>query len=236
MNDDTLLFTLRQVGFTGQEASLYLTLCRYGALTGYEAAKFSGISRSNAYAALGSLVEKGGAAVAEGKPPRYVPVSSDEFVTRLEYKYTSIFAFLREHLPGRVKPQEPYLTVSGSANIEAKIRDMLCHAQLRVYLSLSGSRLSCFRKELSDCVERGLRVVLLSDAPPMIQGAEWYVGELASEQIKLIIDTRELIFGSLSAEGQSSCLYSVNEQLVQLVREALINEIKLMRPDPLKAQ
>ncbi len=230
MSDDTLLCTLRQVGFTGQEASLYLTLCRHGALTGYEAAKLSGISRSNAYAGLGSLVEKGGAVVAAGKPPKYVPVSSEAFVRRLEYKYKALFTFLRENLPDRLTPEEPYLTVSGAANIEAKVRDMLCKARLRVYLSLSSQLLALFAEELALCVERGLRVVLLSDAPPAVKGAEWYIGERMHEQIKLIVDTRELIFGAFVHEGQGSCLYSVNEQLVQLVREALINEIKLMRP------
>lgn len=230
MNDDTLLSSLRQVGFTGQEASLYVTLCLHGPLTGYEAAKFSGISRSNAYAGLGSLVEKGGAVVAEGKPPKYVPVPPDEFVKRLEHKYAAVFKFLRENLPCRLLPREPYLTVSGTANIEAKVRDMLCNARLRVYLSLSAPFLSLFVEELSTCVDRGLRVVLLSDAPPSVQGAEWHAGELTPGQIKLIVDTRELFFGSLMSDGQSCCLYSVNEQLVRLVREALINEIKLMRP------
>lgn len=230
MYNDTLFSALRQVGFTGQEASLYVTLCLHGALTGYEAAKFSGISRSNAYAGLGSLVEKGGAVVAQGKPLKYVPVSPEELITRLEHKYAIIFKFLRENLPGRLLPQEPYLTLSGTANIEAKIRDMLRNARLRVYLSLTAPFLLIFEKELAECVARGLRVVLLSDAPPVMRGVEWYVGDLTQGQIKLIVDTKELIFGSFMPSGQSNCLYSVNEQLVQFVREALINEIKLMRP------
>lgn len=54
------ILALRKFGFTQQESLLYVTLLRHGAMTGYEAAKAAGISRSNAYAALSSLVEKGG--------------------------------------------------------------------------------------------------------------------------------------------------------------------------------
>ena len=36
-------------GLTRQESNIYLTLLSDGALTGYEAAKRTGISRSNAY-------------------------------------------------------------------------------------------------------------------------------------------------------------------------------------------
>jgi sugar-specific transcriptional regulator TrmB len=51
-----LLGCLAKTGLTGQEAALYLALCREGELTGYEGAKVAGVSRSNAYLALSSLV------------------------------------------------------------------------------------------------------------------------------------------------------------------------------------
>ena len=44
---------LMSFGLTRQEARVYVLLLGEGALSGYEAAKRLGISRSNAYAALG---------------------------------------------------------------------------------------------------------------------------------------------------------------------------------------
>lgn len=43
---------LMEFGLTRHEASLYILLTLEGSLNGYEAAKQSGISRSNAYNAL----------------------------------------------------------------------------------------------------------------------------------------------------------------------------------------
>ena len=51
---------LMSFGLTRQEARVYVLLLGEGALSGYEAAKRLGISRSNAYAALAGLVDKGG--------------------------------------------------------------------------------------------------------------------------------------------------------------------------------
>ena len=44
-----------------------MTLLAEGRLTGYEATKLTGISRSNTYTALAGLVEKGAAYVLEDK-------------------------------------------------------------------------------------------------------------------------------------------------------------------------
>jgi transcription elongation factor GreA-like protein len=49
---------LTYFNLTRQEATLYLTLLAEGRLTGYEATKLTGISRSNTYTALAGLVEK----------------------------------------------------------------------------------------------------------------------------------------------------------------------------------
>ena len=70
---------LLHFGLTRQEANLYLTLLTHGELTGYEAAKLTGISRSNTYNALAGLVEKGAAWVMEEHVTRYVAVPFEEF-------------------------------------------------------------------------------------------------------------------------------------------------------------
>ncbi len=42
---------LMKTGLTRHESELYIALCREGELTGYEAAKITGIPRANAYQA-----------------------------------------------------------------------------------------------------------------------------------------------------------------------------------------
>ena len=69
---------LMEFGLTRHEASLYILLTLEGSLNGYEAAKQSGISRSNAYNALAGLVDKGAAYIQEEDTVRYTPVAIEE--------------------------------------------------------------------------------------------------------------------------------------------------------------
>lgn len=70
---------LMEFGLTRHEANLYILLTLEGSLNGYEAAKQSGISRSNAYNALAGLVDKGAAYIQEEDTVRYTPVAIEEF-------------------------------------------------------------------------------------------------------------------------------------------------------------
>ncbi len=65
---------LMEFGLTRQEAGIYECLLEEGKITGYEAAKILGISRSNAYNSLASMTEKGASYLAdEGTTRKYVP-------------------------------------------------------------------------------------------------------------------------------------------------------------------
>ena len=70
---------LKAFGLTGQEATVYITLLEHEAMTGYEVAKETGISRSNVYGALAALVDKGAAYVMEGETSKYTPVMIENF-------------------------------------------------------------------------------------------------------------------------------------------------------------
>ena len=220
---------LRKFGFTQQESLLYVTLLRHGAMSGYEAAKAAGISRSNAYAALSSLVEKGGAVVASGETSRYVPVPCNELLLNLRRDAEANLAQLAANLPDALPEDTPFLNVEGRKNTMDKIRNMLQLAQLRVYAALHGDNVALFRKEFEACVARGLKVVILSNVDPVIEGAIFYRNQAGSGHIKLIADTSEVIAGLLEPGVSGRCLYSRNEHLVYLMREAILHEMELIR-------
>ena len=59
MENNVFTERLTEFGLTRQEACIYECLLMEGKTTGYEVAKKIGISRSNAYASLASMTEKG---------------------------------------------------------------------------------------------------------------------------------------------------------------------------------
>ncbi len=218
-----LISALKKIGFTQQEAVIYIELCRHSEITGYEAAKLSGISRSNAYAALSSLVDKGYAYVIEGTSIKYTPVPKEELMKKnARRSFDTQIDIIDQQLDFTQLKQEPYITLSGQDNIIDKLRNIIDRASLRIYMSCDDGLLGALSEEIKAAVDRDLKVVILS--PNDLQGVKHthYFNE-PSSSIKLIADTKEVLAGTLKQS-----LYSKNVTLVQLIREAFINEIAII--------
>lgn len=220
---------LMKAGFTRHEAMLYLTLCREGELTGYEAAKISNIPRSNAYLALAGLVEKGGALRIDGDSSKYAAVPATELVFNLRKSLEDVYRFIEENAPVRKAESDPYYTIAGRQNVINKMNHMISHAMKRIYISTSHKELGYVAKELSDARDRGLKVVVISAPGFSLDGAVIYHNEKQPGQIRLIVDSAHVLTGEISETGESNCLYSKSRNLIQLIKDSLTNEIKLIQ-------
>ena len=131
-----LIEGLTNFNLTKQEATLYVLLLKAGSLTGYEAAKQTGISRSNTYTALAGLVDKGAAYIlAEGKVTRYTPVAAEEFCQNKLERLQKIKQDILQQLPQLKNDAEGYITIKGEREIINKLKNTVRQAQARIYVS-----------------------------------------------------------------------------------------------------
>lgn len=215
-------------GLTRQEAQLYLVLLTEGPLSGYEAAKKAGISRSNAYAGLAALVDKGAAYLEDGSVPRYAPLEpSDLFRHRLRL-LSETAAALTPVLPRRRAGAEGYLTIVGAHHVEDRLVSMVEGAQLRIYFSLPGPLVDALVPTLEAAASRGIRITALTERPLVLEGAVIYPTSPPGGQVRLIVDSTEVLTGDWEAPGGATCLYSKQPALVALFKQALGNEIRLI--------
>lgn len=219
---------LMKAGFTRHEAALYLVLCREGELTGYEAAKISNIPRSNAYLGLAGLVDKGGARRIDGDPSKYAAVPAPELVYNLRRSLEEVYRFIEDNTPVREAARDPYYTIAGRQNIINKMNHMIGHAAERIYISTSPTELAYVAKELSAARDRGLKVVVITTPGFLLEGATVYGNEKQPGQIRLIVDSSQVLTGEMDGAGGSTCLYSRSGNLVQLIKDSLTNEIRLI--------
>ena len=218
--------SLLRFGLTRQEATLYAWLCREGPKNGYEAAKETGISRSNAYSALASLADKGAVDTEEGTPVRYIAVSPQAFCGAHIRELERLAEPLSRSLTRRIHVDGPaYLTVRGTSRILSKMEEMLDAAGERVYLALPNRLLESLLPRLEDMLHRGCRVVMLGTGENLLPGAEWYQVELLDNRVRMIVDSSVVLTGSLEGEPPT-CLYSRDIHLVDLIKEALRSEMK----------
>ncbi len=224
-----LIEGLTNFNLTKQEATLYVLLLKAGSLTGYEAAKQTGISRSNTYTALAGLVEKGAAYVLEeGKVTRYTPVAAEEFCQNKLERLQKIKQDIMKQLPQLKNDAEGYITIKGEREIINKLKNTVRQAQARIYVSANARVMELLQQELQEAVDRKLKVVIISDKDFMMQGAICYSASKQHEQIRLIADSHTVLTGDLADEENSTCLYSCKRNLVDLFKDALKNEIKLI--------
>lgn len=224
-----LIEGLTYFSLTKQEATLYVQLLKAGNLTGYEASKQTGISRSNTYTALAGLVDKGAAyMLEEGKVTRYTPVPPEEFCSNRLRLLEQIKGQVLNQLPQLKSDAEGYITIKGKREIINKLKNTVQQAQARIYVSANGWVLSHIEPELAEALERRLKVVIISDDEPDLPGAICYTAKKQDEQIRLIADSQTVLTGDLEDEENSTCLYSCKRNLVDLFKEALKNEISLI--------
>lgn len=231
MDTKMLIEYLVAFGLTGQEALVYLELFRSGQCTGYEVSKATGISRSNAYKALDGLTDKGAACVSEGSVKKYAAVGIEEFCQNKIRTLQERKEYLVEHMPGEKEDTEGYITIRSDENISDKIINMLEGAKKRVYISMTQSRLKGFRGELEALTAKKIKVVILTDRPFSMTGARIYRTQNKKSQIGIITDSSYVLTGELGKGKESTCLYSGQVNFVQVFKDSMKNEIRLIELD-----
>ena len=227
MADTKAIDILIDFGLTRQEGTIYSALLNHGEMTGYEVAKDTGISRSNVYAALSALVEKGAAYLVEGESTKYRPVEIKTFTQNRISELQKTAAWLEKHAPKKVITTDGYITIIGAKNIKNKIREMLAKTELRIYLMAPADVLGEFADELEALVKAGKKVILLTKGFKLT-GAKIYETKTDEGQLRFIADTAYVLTGELTGDEHDTCLYSGQKNLVEVMKEALKDKITLL--------
>ena len=210
MDTNKAIEYLMHFGMSRQEATVYLRLIEAGKQTGYEIARDTGISRSNVYASLAALVEKGAAYLVEEDAKRYIPVHIQEFCGNRIRRMEEEQKWLDMNLTGEQKEEEGYVTIDGQEHISDKIHNLLANVEERVYCSCSGVCLEQLKAQLKE-----LTIT--------------YVTKEKGNQIGLITDSKYVLSGEYGQESRNTCVYSGQRNFVTLFKTALANEIELIK-------
>lgn len=225
--DSAIIEKLTAFGLTRQEAAIYLELLKHGDLSGYELSKETCISRSNVYASLAGLVEKGAAFLIEGESTKYTALAMKNFVENSLNELAKTGDYLKAHAPKRIEASTGYITIQGARNIKNKIRQMLTETSARVYFMAESQIINEYKVELEELLRKQKKIVLLTDNSNL-NGAILYQTEVVPAQIRLITDSAFVLTGELTGDEHDTCLYSGQKNLVSVMKEALKNKITLL--------
>lgn len=219
---------LTAFGLTRQEAIIYTTLLSHGEMTGYEVSKETGISRSNVYAALSNLADKGAAYLIQGDSTKYLPVNVETFTRNVLTDLNQKAEYVKEHAPEKQVETDGYITIIGTKNIQNKLLDMIKETRVRLYISASARIIDAYEEELTELAQAGKKIVIMTDSNYNLDGAIVYHTDPEPGQLRVIIDSASVMTGELTGSDDDSCLYSGQKNLVTVMKEALKNKIVLL--------
>jgi sugar-specific transcriptional regulator TrmB len=221
---------LSEFGLTRQEATIYIYLLQNREMSGYEVSKLTGISRSNVYSALAGLVEEGAAYLIEGNPNKYTAVPTDIFCDNRIRRMNKLKAEIKAQVPHITETCGGYITISSHRHIMDKIYTMLTSVEYRIYMSIPQQYVNEFRSELEKLINDNKKVVLLLNEPleEKLDGAIIYITGTNDNQLKLIVDSSFVLTGDMTGDISDTCLYCGQKNFVNVFKDSLRNEIKLI--------
>ena len=221
---------LQHFGLSRQEALVYQNLLLYGKRTGYEIAKETGISRSNVYGALSVLAEKGAAYVLEESAKKHMPVKLEEFCGNWIRKLKEEEQWHAGDSSGYKRSGRGIYHNRGEMrNIRDKLHNLIRNAAERVYISGTGAHIQEFAEDLELLVEKKREVVIITDEDGAFPGTSVYLTGDKGNQIGVIVDSKYALSGEYGGGNTNTCLYSGQKNFVELFKNALANEIRLIR-------
>jgi HTH-type transcriptional regulator, sugar sensing transcriptional regulator len=165
----------------------------------------------------------------ESDPVRYSAVPAAELAVNMERQTRQLLDYLQQNMPVRENPRDPFFTLSGKTHIVNKIKNLIEQARERIYISAAPAELGYVLEEVGAARRRGLKIVVITSEPFPVEGITVYYSQKQPGQIRLIADSSHVLTGELSEDPKSTCLYSQNTNLVQLIKDSLTNEIQLIK-------
>ena len=90
--------------------------------------------------------------------------------------------------------------------------------------------LEAFRPQLQELIDKGKKIVLLIDKQldMPIDGSIVYVRDKADNQLRLIVDSTQVLTGEMTGAETDSALYCAQKNFVNVFKDSLRNEIRLI--------
>lgn len=218
---------LQQLGFSEYEARTYVALLRQSPQNGYELARSSGLPRANVYSVLEKLEERGAVVRLEtANSVRYVPVSPNELLQRLETRFKESLRETQESLKdvAQATAYEEVWSVHGYSAMLEHARALIESAGTSLLIAVEPPESQALKDSLDRAAARGLKIVTLCLEACLTEcgncrGAifRYHVEPLLeSRWLVLLADDQEMLAGEIGPGEQTLAVRTRQRLLASL--------------------
>ena len=232
-NNDTYEF-LTKVGFSLNEAKVYVTLLQNKALNGYEIAKLSGVSRSLVYDVIERLLNKGFIIKSAGAVNYYVALDYNKALEKIDNENRKNLLNAETNLKLLSKKDndnEFIFNIRGFDKFIEKAKEKIKLAKKEISLSIWKQDFAFFRDDLSKALRRGVKVYIFSFEDIILDNAEIFTYKVKDasnlfpyRRISLIIDNNDTFIGE-NIGDKSVSIYTKNQAISSLAIDEIVLNI-----------
>lgn len=231
-NDDYKF--LLEIGFTLNEAKVYLTLLQNRYLNGYEISKLSNVSRSLVYDVIDRLVAKGFILKSEGQVNYYCALPYDKVIEKIKNDNINKLNVAKEKLKNysRIENESEYIfNIKGIDEFFSKANDLILNAKKEISISIWKEDFPKIEESLLIASKKGIKIYIFSFSNINFPSGEIFSYQLKDpaslfpyRRISIIVDGKEVIIGE-NAGDKSICVLSKNHALVSMTTDEIVLNI-----------
>lgn len=231
-NDDYKF--LLEIGFTLNEAKVYLTLLQNRYLNGYEISKLSNVSRSLVYDVIDRLVAKGFILKSEGQVNYYCALPYDKVIEKIKNDNINKLNVAKEKLKNysRIENESEYIfNIKGIDEFFSKANDLILNAKKEISISIWKEDFPKIEDSLLIASKKGIKIYIFSFSNIKFPSGEIFSYQLKDptslfpyRRISIIVDGKEVIIGE-NAGDKSICVLSKNHALVSMTTDEIVLNI-----------
>ncbi|KAA9004878.1 TrmB family transcriptional regulator [Paenibacillus spiritus] len=205
-----MIESLRKLGLSDLEARCYLALHGQAAASGYEVAKQVSVSRSNVYAALRLLVEKGICRMIEGDPVLFAAIPVGQVIKLLQTDFERTARELTEQMTAPPEPSSFFSNWKGERQVTQAIHRLAANAQRDILADLWAEDLPRLEEPLLEAERRGVAVhlMLIGETPAPLEHVILHSRPEgpapASRNFSLLLDKQQALLGSFGQQTASA--------------------------------
>jgi len=224
---------LTALGFTTQEARVYLALLQHPSATGYELAKHAGLQRANVYQVLAVLTDRNVVEQTSAETPaRFVAQPPAEVLGRIKRRTAEQADGLIADLAALGSRQDPagFFSLRGRDAVIERAAALVGEAGQRIAISLWVEDLDWLAAPLRSASASGCQVVVNVFGDTDLEVGEVFTHEepartVSGHLLHLAVDQTTALIGSL--DEPASAVFTQHPALVGIVEKLIRDETYL---------
>jgi len=229
---------LQDIGFSINEAKVYVALISKHPINGYEVAKRSNITRTMVYDILNRLEQKGAVKqIIENDTKLYSPLPYKELLKKFREDYSSKIDAAEaalDNLRCEENNNNYIINISDYESMVQEIRTLIQSANREIYISIWEEEALLFKDDFEKALEKGVEITAFSFNKLPLKLTNSFTYGIPSEELKkiwnrrriiIVVDRERILIGEGNDQIEEISIITSNTMLIELAIDQMLLDI-----------